>query len=94
MLVRHVFQTLAIIVRLAIENGILVRLYPCKLRFSALSISGFINTEYAFYGFMPRKKSAFIEKLKSLSKYSYSRNIRIAHRIFNLFSAIDEAFPI
>ncbi|HHU02401.1 MAG: 16S rRNA (cytidine(1402)-2'-O)-methyltransferase [Christensenellales bacterium] len=85
----------AIIVRLAIENGILVRAIPgASAVSSALSISGFINTEYAFYGFMPRKKSACIEKLKSLSKNTHIAVIyESPHRIFNLFSAIDEAFP-
>ena len=85
----------AIIVRLAIENGILVRAIPgASAVSSALSISGFTNTEYTFYGFMPRKKGECIDKLKSLSKNAHIAVINESpHRIFNLLSAIDEVFP-
>ncbi|NLJ63792.1 MAG: 16S rRNA (cytidine(1402)-2'-O)-methyltransferase [Christensenellaceae bacterium] len=85
----------AIIVRLAIENGILVRAIPgASAVSSALSISGFTNTEYTFYGFMPRKKGECIDKLKSLSKNAHIAVMyESPHRILNLLSVLDEVFP-
>lgn len=60
----------------------------------ALSKSGFTQTEFTFYGFLPRKKRELIEKLEAMKgKAKLAVLYESPHRVLSLLEAINEVFP-
>lgn len=61
---------------------------------AALSVSGFEEGEFAFFGFLPRKKSELTEKLKSMAGQA---PLAVVHesprRIIALMAAAAEVYP-
>ena len=83
------------VVRAVSEAGFPVFAVPGPSAFAAaLSVSGFEDKEFTFFGFPPRKKSDLMEKIKNLAGQS-----RLAvfyespHRIMELLNAIAKEHP-
>ncbi|MDI9519684.1 MAG: 16S rRNA (cytidine(1402)-2'-O)-methyltransferase [Bacillota bacterium] len=85
----------AIVVALANAAGIPVISVPGPSAvILALSKSGFPQTEFTFYGFLPRKKRELIEKLESMKgKAKLAVLYESPHRVLSLLEAINEVFP-
>ncbi len=62
---------------------------------SALSVSGMDTREFAFYGFLPRKKGELREKLISISRSGVPVAVvhESPHRVVDLVRAIAETLP-
>ena len=61
---------------------------------AALSKSGFEQTEFAFYGFLPRKKSELLDKLRALKQGpSLAVLYESPHRVKALLEAIHAIYP-
>lgn len=77
------------------EAGIQVLSVPGPSAFvSALSLSGFEETEFTFFGFLPRKKKELTEKLKGMAgRTGLAVLYESPHRVLSLLSAVAEVFP-
>lgn len=62
---------------------------------SALSVSGFDTREFAFYGFLPRKKSELEEKLKAIAGSGVPVAVvhESPHRVIDLLKAVCGTLP-
>ena len=62
---------------------------------SALSVSGFDTREFAFYGFLPRKKSELEEKLKAIAGSGVPVAVvhESPHRVIDLLKAVCGTVP-
>ncbi len=61
---------------------------------SALSLSGFEEKEFTFYGFLPRRKGELIRKLKGMAgQTGLAVFFESPHRILSLLSAVNEVYP-
>ena len=83
------------LVKACVERGIEVIPIPgCCASVSALSVSGFDNREFAFYGFLPREKKDLKEKLLSMA-----RGVAVAavhespYRVTELVEVIADILP-
>lgn len=85
----------ALVVALANEAGMPVISVPGPSAVVlALSKSGFIQNEFTFYGFLPRKKRELIDKLESMKgKAKLAVLYESPHRVLNLLEAINVVFP-
>ena len=62
---------------------------------SAVSISGFLNTEYTFYGFLPREKKACVEKLEAMRGHTQTAILyESPHRVVKLLEFIESVYPM
>ncbi len=84
------------IVRAVGEAGFQVLAIPGPSAFAAaLSVSGFEEKEFTFYGFLPRKKGELEEKLKKMGQEAQLALIYEApHRILDLLEAIAALYPM
>lgn len=80
----------------ALDAGIEVLAVPGPTAMAAaLSVSGFDTREFAFYGFLPRKKGELTDKLRSIA----ASGVPIAvlhespHRVIDLVRVIAEVLP-
>ncbi len=85
----------AVLVKYAIENNVSVYSIPgASAVTAALSISGFTNTEFAFYGFPPRKKNEIVRFLQTIPNRNHTAIFyESPHRIKNLLEIIKEIYP-
>ena len=61
---------------------------------AALSVSGFEEGEFTFFGFLPRKKSELTQKLRSMAGHTQLAVVHESpHRIIDLMAAAAEVFP-
>lgn len=84
------------LVREAIENGVsVIGLAGASAVTIALSVSGIKTDEFAFYGFLPAKKSALIKKLSDIKENSVRTFViyESPRRIVKLLEAINDVFP-
>lgn len=83
------------VVALAHQAGIEVIVIPGpSAAIAALSKSGFEQTEFAFYGFLPRKKSELLDKLRALQGGpALAVLYESPHRVTALLEAIHEVYP-
>lgn len=84
----------AILVREAAQAGIEVVAVPGPhAAAAALSLSGFVNPEYSFFGFPPREKRALAEKLSSLKGRAMTAVFHESpHRVDRLMQAALDVF--
>ncbi len=65
---RHLRSVGALMVNAVAEAGLRWSQYRALSAFAAaLSVSGFEDKEFTFFGFLPRKKSELVEKLKGMA---------------------------
>lgn len=83
------------LVKEAAARGIEVQPVPgASAAVSAVSISGFLNTEYTFYGFLPRERKDCIEKLETMRGHAQTAVLyESPHRVIKLMEFIAEAYP-
>ena len=84
------------LVKEAAEAGIEVLAVPGPTAMaSALSVSGFDTREFAFYGFLSRKRSEIEEKLLSIAKSGVPIAVlhESPHRVIELVRIISETLP-
>lgn len=61
---------------------------------AALSVSGFTEDEFTFYGFLPRKKGELDAKLKSMQgKAKLAVLYESPHRVISLLEAVKRVYP-
>ncbi|MDO5022682.1 MAG: 16S rRNA (cytidine(1402)-2'-O)-methyltransferase [Eubacteriales bacterium] len=84
----------AVLVRLAIQKNIPVYALPgASAAVAALSMSGFTNTEFAFYGFPPRKKNEIVRFLKSVPNRAHTAIFyESPHRIKSLLQLMQDVY--
>ncbi|MDD4081027.1 MAG: 16S rRNA (cytidine(1402)-2'-O)-methyltransferase [Eubacteriales bacterium] len=83
------------VVQAVSEAGFSVLAVPGPCAFAAaLSVSGFDEKEFTFFGFLPRKKGELREKLKGLKgQAKLAVFYEAPHRIMDLLSAIAQEYP-
>ena len=83
------------VVRSAHEANIRVTAVPGPSAFAAaLSVCGFEETEFTFCGFLPRKKTELLNKLRAMSGFARLAVIyESPHRILALLEAIGQVYP-
>lgn len=85
----------AVLVKYAIKNNVPVYSVPGASAVTAsVSMSGFANTEFAFYGFPPRKKNEIVRFLKDIPNRNHTAIFyESPYRIKNLLEIIKEIYP-
>jgi 16S rRNA (cytidine1402-2'-O)-methyltransferase len=83
------------IVKAVSEAGFEVQAVPGPSAFAAaLSVSGFEEGEFTFFGFLPRKKGELTEKLRSMAVHTQLAVVHESpHRIIALMEAVAEVYP-
>lgn len=83
------------LVRKASEAGIEVVAVPGPMAAAAaLSVSGFENGEFTFFGFLPRGKKELTDKLRSMAGTVQTAVVyESPHRILPLLKTVAEVFP-
>ncbi|MGI6687468.1 MAG: 16S rRNA (cytidine(1402)-2'-O)-methyltransferase [Christensenellales bacterium] len=83
------------VVKAVSEAGFEVLSVPGPSAFAAaLSVSGFEEGEFTFFGFLPRKKGELREKLKSMAGHTQLAVVHESpHRIIALMEAVAEVYP-
>lgn len=83
------------LVREAAARGIEVQPVPgASAAVAAVSISGFLNTEYTFYGFLPREKKGCMEKLETMRGHAQTAVLyESPHRVQKLVEHIGTVYP-
>lgn len=85
----------AYFVQEAAQRGILVLPVPgASAAVAAVSISGFVNTSYHFYGFLPRGKKECRDKLASMAGKDETVVLyESPHRVIALMENVQAVFP-
>ncbi len=85
----------ALMVNAVAEAGFEVVTIPGPSAFAAaLSVSGFEDKEFTFFGFLPRKKSELVEKLKGMAGVTQLAVLHESpHRIIALMETVAEVYP-
>lgn len=85
----------AYFVREAAQRGIEIQPIPgASAAVAAVSISGFVNTAYTFYGFLPRNKKECQEKLKTMAGHDQTVVLyESPHRVIALMEQVQAVFP-
>ncbi len=83
------------LVKEAAARGIEVQPVPgASAAVAAVSISGFLNTEYTFYGFLPREKKDCVDKLETMRGRTQTAVLyESPHRVQKLLAFIGEVYP-
>lgn len=83
------------VVKAVSEAGFEVQAVPGPSAFAAaLSVSGFEETEFTFFGFLPRKKGELRDKLKSMAGHTQLALVHESpHRIIALMETVAEVYP-
>ena len=83
------------VVKAVSDAGFEVQAVPGPSAFAAaLSVSGFEETEFTFFGFLHRKKGELMDKLKSMAGHTQLAVLHESpHRIIALMEAAAEVYP-
>lgn len=85
----------AFFVKEAAQQGIEIQPIPgASAAVAAVSISGFVNTTYTFYGFLPRGKKERQDKLISMAGRDETAVLyESPHRVIALMENVQQVFP-